>query len=116
MGDISPREFGEVAANVATLLDHQKTIRADLARQEDVIRDELATATGVLFGKIDTLRFAVEEMRVNGCTIGRQHSVDIKELKEAPSKLVAIGAMIIAALASLGGGAIWLHSKLNGGG
>jgi len=114
--EIDPQKFGEMAANVNTLLIHQSEIRSALARQQDAIRGELENTTEILFKKIDSLRIAVEELRVNGCAIGRQHSADIKTLQEVPSRLVAIGSMIIAALAAVGGGAIWLHQKLLGNG
>jgi coenzyme F420-reducing hydrogenase gamma subunit len=83
---IDPQIFGGLVADVRTIKDQQ---------------DEI-------FEKLDVLS-------VHGCAMGQKHSEDIKELKEKPAKLVALGAIIIGALASIGAGAIWLHSKLGGG-
>jgi len=101
--EFDPQIFGGMVENVKTLLINQNQYR-----------QEQREANGMLFAKIDNLQR-------DGCAVGRLHSQDVialqvrvKDLEDKPSKLVAIGSMIIAALAALGAGAIWLHQKLSG--
>ena len=102
--DIDPQVFGGMVENVKTLLINQAQYRM-----------EQREANGMLFAKIDNLQ-------TEGCAIGRMHSQDVislsgrvKELEEAPARLVAIGSMILTALAIIGGFIVWLHAKITGG-
>ena len=112
--EIDLREFGAMAANVATLLTNQQNSREDLIKHQADIRAELATSNRVLFSKLDSIS-------LNGCAMGIRHEKDVvelqlavKELNEKPSKLVATGAIILSILGGIGGFILWLHNLLSG--
>lgn len=99
--EIDPQIFGELKADVRTLLKNQ---------QND--RDDQTVAHNILFAKIDNLS-------VNGCARGAQHDKDVVELKllckkleERPARIVGLGVLILTGLSILGGFFIWLHGRL----
>ena len=111
--EIDPREFGEMSANVKTLLAHQETIRSDLVRHQAEIRSELASSNTILFRKIDALSDDVAALQLDGCALGRQHEgalndvrEQVKEIKARPERFVSIGAGIVAVLSAV---YAWMH-------
>ena len=96
MAEIDPQVFGGLVANVKTLM-----------KQTEQSRDDQMVANNILFAKIDNLS-------ANGCVQGEGLRNRIKVLEEKPAKLVAIGSMILAALAVIGGACVWLWEKLGG--
>ena len=94
MADIDPQAFGELIGNVKML-----------TKQTEQARDDQTVANNILFAKIDNLS-------ANGCVQGEGLRSRIKVLEEKPAKLVAIGSMILAALAVIGGACVWLWEKL----
>ena len=93
MADIDPQVFGGLVANVQTLM-----------KQTERSREDQMVANNILFAKIDNLS-------ANGCVQGEGLRNRIKVLEEKPAKLVAIGSMILAALAVIGGACVWLLEK-----
>ena len=93
MAEIDPQVFGGLIADVKTLI-----------KQTEQSRDDQMVANNILFAKIDNLS-------ANGCVQGEGLRGRIKVLEEKPAKLVAIGSMILAALAVLGGACVWLYEK-----
>ena len=93
MAEIDPQVFGGLVANVKTLM-----------KQTEQSRDDQMVANNILFAKIDNLS-------ANGCVQGEGLRNRIKVLEEKPAKLVAIGSMILAALAVIGGACVWLLEK-----
>ena len=94
MADIDPQTFGGLIADVKTLM-----------KQTEQSRGDQMIANNILFAKIDNLS-------VNGCAVGTKLCSRVKSLEEKPAKLVAIGSMILAALAVIGGAFVWLWEKL----
>ena len=94
MAEIDPQVFGGLIADVKTLM-----------KQTEQSRDDQMVANNILFAKIDNLS-------ANGCVQGEGLRNRIKVLEEKPAKLVAIGSMILAALAVIGGACVWLWEKL----
>ena len=93
MSEINPQAFGELIGDVKMLTKQTEQSRADQM-----------VANNILFAKIDNLS-------VNGCVQGEGLRNRIKVLEEKPAKLVAIGSMILAALAVIGGACVWLLEK-----
>ncbi len=93
MGDIDPQAFGELIGDVKML-----------TKQTEQAREDQMVANNILFAKIDNLS-------ANGCVQGEGLRNRIKVLEEKPAKLVAIGSMILAALAVIGGACVWLLEK-----
>ena len=93
MGNIDPQAFGELIGDVKML-----------TKQTEQSREDQMVANNILFAKIDNLS-------VNGCVQGEGLRSRIKVLEEKPAKLVAIGSMILAALAVIGGACVWLLEK-----
>ena len=77
----------------------------DLKNDTETNRKENRDEHKELFAKIDNLS-------VNGCAVGTKLCSRVKSLEEKPAKLVAIGSMILAALAVIGGAFVWLWEKL----
>ena len=94
MSEIDPQVFGGLVANVKTLM-----------KQTEQSREDQTVANNILFAKIDN-------MSANGCATGEKLRDRVKSLEEKPAKLVAIGSMILAALAVIGGACVWLYEKL----
>jgi len=94
MAEIDPQVFGGLIADVKTLM-----------KQTEQSRDDQMVANNILFAKIDNLS-------ANGCVQGEGLRNRIKVLEEKPAKLVAIGSMILAALAVIGGACVWLLEKV----
>jgi len=94
MGNIDPQAFGELIGDVKML-----------TKQTERAREDQTVANNILFAKIDNLS-------ANGCVQGEGLRSRIKVLEEKPAKLVAIGSMILAALAVIGGACVWLWEKL----
>ena len=94
MADIDPQAFGELIGDVKML-----------TKQTERSREDQMVANNILFAKIDNLS-------ANGCVQGEGLRNRIKVLEEKPAKLVAIGSMILAALAVIGGAFVWLWEKL----
>ena len=94
MAEIDPQVFGGLIADVKTLM-----------KQTEQSRGDQMIANNILFAKIDNLS-------ANGCVQGEGLRNRIKVLEEKPAKLVAIGSMILAALAVIGGACVWLWEKL----
>ena len=94
MADIDPQAFGELIGDVKML-----------TKQTERSREDQMVANNILFAKIDNLS-------ANGCVQGEGLRNRIKVLEEKPAKLVAIGSMILAALAVIGGACVWLWEKL----
>jgi len=93
MADIDPQAFGELIGDVKML-----------TKQTERSREDQMVANNILFAKIDNLS-------ANGCVQGEGLRNRIKVLEEKPAKLVAIGSMILAALAVIGGACVWLLEK-----
>ena len=93
MAEIDPQTFGGLIADVKTLM-----------KQTERSREDQMVANNILFAKIDNLS-------ANGCVQGEGLRNRIKVLEEKPAKLVAIGSMILAALAVIGGACVWLYEK-----
>jgi len=93
MGNIDPQAFGELIGQVKML-----------TKQTERAREDQMVANNILFAKIDNLS-------ANGCVQGEGLRNRIKVLEEKPAKLVAIGSMILAALAVIGGACVWLLEK-----
>ena len=93
MAEIDPQAFGELIGNVKML-----------TKQTERSREDQMVANNILFAKIDNLS-------ANGCVQGEGLRNRIKVLEEKPAKLVAIGSMILAALAVIGGACVWLLEK-----
>ena len=93
MADIDPQAFGELIGDVKML-----------TKQTERAREDQMVANNILFAKIDNLS-------VNGCAVGTKLCSRVKSLEEKPAKLVAIGSMILAALAVIGGACVWLLEK-----
>ena len=94
MSEINPQAFGELIGDVKML-----------TKQTERAREDQTVANNILFAKIDNLS-------ANGCVQGEGLRSRIKVLEEKPAKLVAIGSMILAALAVIGGACVWLWEKL----
>ena len=94
MAEIDPQVFGGLIADVKTLM-----------KQTEQSRDDQMVANNILFAKIDNLS-------ANGCVQGEGLRNRIQVLEEKPAKLVAIGSMILAALAVIGGACVWLLEKV----
>ena len=93
MSEINPQAFGELIGDVKML-----------TKQTERAREDQTVANNILFAKIDNLS-------ANGCVQGEGLRSRIKVLEEKPAKLVAIGSMILAALAVIGGACVWLLEK-----
>jgi len=93
MAEIDPQAFGELIGEVKML-----------TKQTERSREDQMVANNILFAKIDNLS-------ANGCVQGEGLRNRIKVLEEKPAKLVAIGSMILAALAVIGGACVWLLEK-----
>ena len=94
MAEIDPQAFGELIGKVKML-----------TKQTEQSREDQMVANNILFAKIDNLS-------ANGCVQGEGLRSRIKVLEEKPAKLVAIGSMILAALAVIGGACVWLLEKV----
>lgn len=120
VGEIDPIIFGGLLADVKTLLAHQSEIKSDLGNQQaeikkdlmsqqaeiktelavhqKEIKDDLTVTKTVMFAKIDKLSATVEELKLNGCTVGKQHATDIAALKDRPRAIVGLWVSVASLL------------------
>lgn len=79
--------------------EEQRMIGGIIARldtieeRQEQIRSENRTDHALLFEKINSIS-------IDGCAKGKQHSVTIQELKEQPTKMVAMGSALASIIAA----------------
>jgi len=67
--------------------------------------EQLHEGQKVLFGKIDGLSECLQDLRMNGCSVGKKQTEQIKALEDRPHKLMA-SLSAVASIVSLVGAAI----------
>jgi gamma-glutamylcysteine synthetase len=101
--EIDRQQFGEMVANVKTLLLNQASIKSDLTSHQNDIRVQLHDSNKRMFDKLDSVVDSVGQIEVAIAAmkpICDQHTEDIKHLKERPGRIVELGAAIIASVAA----------------
>lgn len=110
--DINPREFGEMVANVRTLLvnqaqikldltEHEKNVKKDLQIHQEAVQLHLFNSNQRLFDKIEGIGKDMNALMVSVASIEpviKVHGDEITALKSRPERIVTIGCAVIAAI------------------
>ncbi len=114
-GDIDRQQFGEMVANVKTLLAHQAEVKGELLRNQKEVRDALAAyqdkmqvlyhdSNKRIFDKLDAVEGTVSDVQVVLAGIRpviEQHDKSIEALKSRPGRVIEIGSALIAAVSAI---------------
>lgn len=92
--DVIQRVLGQLEAGIQNLTINQQRFR-----------EEQRADNKQLFDKIN-------DLAINGCAIGKKHSIDIDELKRRPERVIGIGAAVVSILAFLGSIALWVAERI----
>ena len=93
MPDDIQRILGQLQAGMESLANNQQLFRAEQRSENQQIFDK------------------INDLAVNGCAVGRQHTADLVDLKARPERYVGIGAAAASIIGMLGTAIMWLLGR-----
>lgn len=95
---------GDMPEDIQRILGQLQAGVESLANNQQIFRAEQRSENQQIFNKIN-------DLAVNGCAIGRQHTSDLIDLKARPERYVGIGAAVASIIGMIGTAIMWILGR-----